>query len=364
MSTIIVDCKNIALHSGGISGFFKPLLKALVEQRKGDFFILTAPHGFDTSYLADMSNWKVELIEYKKTFSRNLDLLLYDFWILPKALKKLKADYFISPYYDFLLPLRYADKSIIMIHDLCYWDTKNIYDFKIKLYHKVLLLYNSRLAKKIITVSKTSKARLIDFLGTGSGDKIEVVFNTFEYDVDFRHEAVDEKMLLYSGGFEKRKNIERLFAALVILKKEKDIKLFFTGNNRENRLLKDLIIRYGLKDNIILTGVIDRSEMQRLYETCKAVVSVSLCEGFGRSNLEAAIYHKPLLCSDIAVYRELVGDYPVYCDPCDVGSIADGLRKVMNMDSARREDFDFISYSRKRNVDKFLSLVSEVVGDL
>ena len=42
---------------------------------------------------------------------------------------------------------------------------------------------------------------------------------------------------------------------------------------------------------------------------------LSLCEGFGRNSYEAKINSIPLLCSDIKINHEIVGDYPIYCDP-------------------------------------------------
>jgi len=40
----------------------------------------------------------------------------------------------------------------------------------------------------------------------------------------------------------------------------------------------------------------------------------SFAEGFGLPSLEAAALGVPLICGDLAIHRELLGDYPVYAD--------------------------------------------------
>ena len=57
---------------------------------------------------------------------------------------------------------------------------------------------------------------------------------------------------------------------------------------------------------------------------------MSLCEGFGRNSYEAKINSIPLLCSDIKINHEIVGDYPIYCDPYNTEAIATGIQQLVN----------------------------------
>lgn len=43
----------------------------------------------------------------------------------------------------------------------------------------------------------------------------------------------------------------------------------------------------------------------------------SLAEGFGLPAAEAAAMSVPVICSDLPVFREILGDHPTYCDPTD-----------------------------------------------
>jgi glycosyltransferase involved in cell wall biosynthesis len=71
-------------------------------------------------------------------------------------------------------------------------------------------------------------------------------------------------------------------------------------------------------------------EKLRLLRTCCAVVQCSRFEGFGMPVLEAMAEAAPLVCSDIAPFREIAGDDAVFVDPADVESIAGGLLRILD----------------------------------
>ncbi len=62
----------------------------------------------------------------------------------------------------------------------------------------------------------------------------------------------------------------------------------------------------------------------------------SEAEGFGLPPAEAALLGVPVICRNLAVYREILGDSPVYVDSDDVYSWAQSVRRLMNNKKARR----------------------------
>ena len=66
-----------------------------------------------------------------------------------------------------------------------------------------------------------------------------------------------------------------------------------------------------------LESVTDR-QMVALYRKCSLLVSASLIEGFGLPVLEAAFFATPIVCSNIASYREILGDCAVYFPGLDL----------------------------------------------
>jgi glycosyltransferase involved in cell wall biosynthesis len=59
------------------------------------------------------------------------------------------------------------------------------------------------------------------------------------------------------------------------------------------------------------------AEMWSLLKGANALLFPSLAEGFGLPSLEAAALGVPVICGDLAIHHELLGDYPVYVDLLD-----------------------------------------------
>jgi glycosyltransferase involved in cell wall biosynthesis len=69
------------------------------------------------------------------------------------------------------------------------------------------------------------------------------------------------------------------------------------------------------------------AELDYAYRHASALIFASRCEGFGLPLVEAMQCGLPALASDIPVFREIGGDYPVYFDPDDAVSLRDAIRR-------------------------------------
>lgn len=82
--------------------------------------------------------------------------------------------------------------------------------------------------------------------------------------------------------------------------------------------------RPGLSDEVIL-GLMNR---------CEALLFPTRAEGFGLPAVEAAACGCPIICTPLPVFREILGDYPVYLSPDDGYS---WLETVRTFTSAGRQ---------------------------
>jgi O-antigen biosynthesis alpha-1,2-rhamnosyltransferase len=85
-------------------------------------------------------------------------------------------------------------------------------------------------------------------------------------------------------------------------------------------------------------------ELAYSYEICAGVIFASLAEGFGLPLVEAMWYGRPVLSSDIGVFREIGGDYPRYFSPNDVHGFVEGLKCILASTTNYKQPRQWLSW--------------------
>jgi glycosyltransferase involved in cell wall biosynthesis len=86
-----------------------------------------------------------------------------------------------------------------------------------------------------------------------------------------------------------------------------------------------------------------------LYRTSDVLLFPSTKEGFGVPIAEAQATGLPVVTSDLSPMREVAGEGAVLVDPLDVGSIRDGVHRVLEDLTYRRH----LVEAGRRNVLRF-----------
>lgn len=87
----------------------------------------------------------------------------------------------------------------------------------------------------------------------------------------------------------------------------------------------DEAVRAGI---VRFLGHIDDGELAWLYRSASALLFFTRDEGFGLPALEGIHFGAPVVVSDIAVFREILGSRATYADPDDVDEMAAAIRSV------------------------------------
>lgn len=334
---ILIDTKNLALYDGGISHWFSPLLAAWIEHRSDVRFLLLGPV-FDTNILPKCNNWECLPIPWPLWLPRTLRHPWYDNVLFPRAVARLRPDLVMSPYHDVRMPK--GVPSVIGVHDLCLDELKGVYPARIRSYYMAMLRSNLRRAQHVITVSHTSRQKLAERYGVPA-ERISVVYNAASHHFGLSVNAseifnirtrlaLQGRFVLYAGGSEYRKNVERLVQAFdVLAARDSDLNLLATGNPDSRWLAALASTTETTRARIRFAGKLSDMDLRLLYAAADVVVYPSLCEGFGRVCLEAMEAGAPLACSDLPVMREVAGDYPCYFDPYSFQSIAKAVEIAM-----------------------------------
>lgn len=367
---IAIDCKNQVLYGGGISSWASEILPTWVEACKDEEIMLISPFSKVVQPIT-MSGLSVKLVPWLRKFPLHLRHAIYDILLFPRAISNIQPDLVFSPYHDVLMPR--GIPSVITVHDLCYYDVPVCYPWYVRAYRLGLLRINVARSQHIITVSNYSRERLMKVLCLPES-RISVVPNSLSpqfllvppsqtiidtWRLNYYNGNISNSLLLYSGGFELRKNIPSLLASLRLLwNKGENITLLITGNldNRWSQLFPELISH---PERIKFLGRLTMEELRLAYEAVDAVVYPTMCEGFGRICLEAMACGTPLACSNLAVFREVAGDYPYYFNPLDLDDIANAISCAITAGrQTRHQDERFAPDSVHR---EFLNVMMPIV---
>lgn len=243
----------------------------------------------------------------------------------------------------FNAPLLYRKPSVVTIHDLTlsYFPGKKmrspLHRFA---YHRVLNSIVGR-AKGIIAVSEHTKNDLVK-LNHVDPSRVRVIYEAAGKEFLVLAPEVAEvakktytdgkPFILYTGVWRDHKNLTRLIQAFATLCEDKRFhgQLVITG--RQDPFYPEIsqtIETLGLKNRVVLTGLVPEKDLVALYNAATLYVLPSLYEGFGLAPLEAMACGTPVAASNAACIPEICGEgNALFFDPYDVEAIAQTLEKI------------------------------------
>ena len=191
----------------------------------------------------------------------------------------------------------------------------------------------------LFSISQSSRQEVIDNLhvrpdvvttiGSGLGEWVR------SYSLKPHHQAVGDavppRFVLYTGGIDPRKNINRLIEAFSLLNTQNLILLIVCKINDDERRYYDNITKK-LKlssERVKFLGYVSDHRLRLLYEQCALFVFPSLHEGLGLPVLEAMACGAPVLASRIPSMQSLVDDDRAMFDPYSPKDIADCISRAV-----------------------------------
>ncbi len=328
----------------GIGWFSYETLKRITQKHPEHQFYFIFDRKFDQAFI--FSNNIEPIIAVPQSRHPILWYLFFEFGI-PKALKKTKADLFLSP--DGWLSLKTDIPSIPVIHDLNFNHFPEFIPWHVKKYYYTFFPKFATKATRIATVSEFTKKDIVQSYHIDE-NKIDVVYNGANINYfpisEEKKQKTREKYtqgkpyFLFIGTIHPRKNLKHLLLAFDKLKltTDNDTKLLVIGEKKW--WTKDLDKAYksiSCKEDVIFLGRVNEPELKDIIPSALALTYPSFFEGFGIPILEAFYCKVPVLTSQSSSMPEVGGDAAIYVDPASVNSICDGLIKI-SMDENLRKD--------------------------
>lgn len=200
-------------------------------------------------------------------------------------------------------------------------------------------------ADKIIPVSESLKKRLN--LSKETEKKVTVVTNAAEH-VDVHREFANQRerfgvspdhiLVGVVGRLSPEKGHLYFVEALALASKKCDkIRAIFVGDGQERDFLANAIQRMGLNDKVLFAGY--QEEVSSFYHACDMICLPSLSEGMPNAALEAMMFAKPVVASNVGGIPEVVldGKTGYLVKPMDPIELADALLRLV-IDPVKRNE--------------------------
>ena len=232
--------------------------------------------------------------------------------------------------------------SVSTIHDISYASFPETYTRGKVIYNEITARIAAARADQIITASESTKREVMRYLKVQE-EKIRVVYDAVDNSfqpisaTEVLEEArqrlgLPDRVILYVGSFNPRKNLVTLIRAYAELKRTTDLphKLVLVGPREwKSAPVFQTIRDLGLESEISLLGLIPDLELVHLYNLADLFVFPSLHEGFGFPPLEALACGTPVVCSNSGSLPEVVGEAAIMVEPRDVEGLARAMERVL-----------------------------------
>ncbi len=262
---------------------------------------------------------------------------LYRQFELSSELTNAGIDLAIFP--NYLMPLRYAGRSIIIIYDLSFISHPQFYSKCFVNYYTTQLKKTLSKEPLIITLSESSRESINRQLGV---DKRKI-YIVQPYSIlkgnEFNNNPVGKDInnrpyFLYVGHIEPRKNLPFLINNFLEwnTSRKMNYKLIIAGELwLKSKEIGGLIEKYGIQADVEFRGYVSESELQSLYMNASAFVHAGIVEGFGFPVLEAMYFNLPILCSSGTGTEEISRPNSITFNPYDNFELKAGFDNIARL---------------------------------
>jgi glycosyltransferase involved in cell wall biosynthesis len=225
-----------------------------------------------------------------------------------------------------------AHHSVIWIHDAHVFDAPDTYPLAYRLWHRTMLGMTKLRRFEVVTVSEFARSRLIR---QGVDERrIRVIYNGGDHilrepadaSVIARVGLQGKRYVLVVGSPARHKNVPFALDALLASAEPLHIAVIGLAQQGPYRGAGALTS----DPRVVLLPKVSDGELRALYQSASAVISPSLCEGFGLYAAEAMFADAgPLVLSDRGALPEVGGDAAVYFDPTDAAGLRSAVAQAL-----------------------------------
>ena len=217
---------------------------------------------------------------------------------------------------------------------------------------------------EIITVSLTTQKDL-----EKKGHKSNMIYNLFQEPSNKPKYALNKinpnkyKVLLNIGSEHSFKNITTIIKTMKLLKEYIFVKVGNPISKKNRNKNVKLIRKLNLEKKVFLLNKVSTQKIYDLIFSSNIYVAPSYSEGFGRTTIEAQMFNKKIICSNITINREILGKTASYVKK--VNNPYSWYKKILNDKKKINNYMIKKNYSRflyKKNAQKYFKLLNKIIS--
>lgn len=304
-------------QSAGVYTYTKQLIEALAKYDTENEFLIVRQTKDSKLLLPQLAVSNFKFPGYAS---------LRMFLIIPFILRKEKVDAVLEPAHfgPFNLPKRV--KRITMIHDLTPLLFPQYHRFHSQLLQRIFLKRILQKADLVLSNSQNTTKDLIKFFPF-TKSKVKTIL--LGRDTDFQaitskeylqKKGITDPYFLCTGTIEPRKNLIVLLEAYQAFREQTTEKVLLILAGKKGWKTDDFfskLEKHPFRNDIVLTGYVEKQELIELYSQAVTLVYPSLYEGFGLPVLEALSCKTRVICSNASSLPEVGGSVALYFQPQD-----------------------------------------------
>lgn len=319
----------------GIGTYTHQLILSLNSIDNFNDYLIFLPDG---SSLKDLkNNFHIESVK------ANLEENFWDEVSVPNILNNKNMELYHVPQNGVGLSSNVNCKKVITLHDIIpIRMPETVSDKYLKIFNDELPNMLSQ-CEGIITVSEFSKKDISEefnfpkekiFVTPLAAEDIYKPMNKFLCKNILKEKYnIENKFVLYVGGFSPRKNIIGLIEAfsLIPTKNRKNTKLVITGKKGISyEKYKKRAEELNLKNDVIFTDFIPVDDMPIFYNAAELLVYPSFYEGFGLPPIEAMACGTPVITSNVTSIPEFCSEAALLINPYDIDELSTSIEDILN----------------------------------
>ena len=214
-------------------------------------------------------------------------------------------------------------------------------NYKIKFFlQKILFIFSCNRANQVIVPSKYTKKIISNLI------KKDVKIFTIYHGATKKFIPYKKKNKIKAiclSSLEPFKNLENLFKAIYFLneKKKLNIKLDLLGprNHEYSKRIINYISEINKKKKCI--SYLGNKKFEYIYKGYNILISTSKCESFGLPLVEGLCSGIKVSCSNLQVYKEILGKHVNYFNPDNFLSIAKSIQREISKKNINFKNTNF-----------------------